>query len=280
MNGTGNRRQLSDRGRARTLQPLWRAYVGLAAPLAIVILAIGGFRLALMLADAARSPGAIGIDYTTAMDAARRWLDGSSPYLARQLAGPYTLLGANQSDSGEMLYPPVVLPFYAVAMAIPAILWWAIPVVLSIAGIWRARPARWAWPILSLCLTVGPSLATMIAGNPVMWIIATSLWAPMLGWPGPLALLKPSVAPLALLGIRHRSWWICAGVLGVSCLAFGSLWADWYRSVVNMRTPGMGGILYSVPELPFLVIAVIAAAAARPKARQSAAEGAAERGDA
>ena len=88
------------------------------------------------------------------------------------------------------------------------------------------------------------------------------------------------MAPLALLGIRHRSWWIGAGILGVCCLPFGSLWADWYRSVVNMRTPGMGGIFYSVPEVPFLVIPVIVAAAARPKARKSAAEGAAERGDA
>ncbi|HEY5475066.1 MAG TPA: hypothetical protein VIK32_17995, partial [Candidatus Limnocylindrales bacterium] len=44
-----------DNRRAQRLQPLWRAYVGLAAPLAFIILAIGGFRLALMLADAARS---------------------------------------------------------------------------------------------------------------------------------------------------------------------------------------------------------------------------------
>ena len=278
MNGTGNR-HISNSGRAQRLQPLWRAYGDLAAPLAIVILAIGGLRLALMVAEAARSPGAIGIDHATAMDAARRWLGGSSPYLARQLAGPYTLLGANLSDSGEMLYPPVVLPFYAVASVAPAILWWAIPVVLSSVAIWRARAARWAWPILALCLTVGPSLATLIAGNPVMWIIATSLWAPSLGWPGPLAVLKPSVAPLALLGIRHRSWWIAAGILGVACLAFGSLWADWYRSVVNMQTPGLGGILYSVPELPFLLIPVIAAVAARPTTRKSAMEREADRRD-
>jgi len=256
--------------RARRMQPLWRAYVDVAAPIAIVILVIGGLRLALMLADAAGSPGTIGIDYTTAMDAARRWLDGSSPYLARQLAGPYTVLGANVFDSGEMLYPPVVLPFYAAASAAPAILWWAIPIVLSVAGTWRASPARWAWPILSLCFAAGPSLALMIAGNPTMWIVATSLWAPALGWPGPFALLKPSVAPLALLGIRHRSWWICAGILGVACLAFGSLWSDWYRSVVNMQIPGLGGIFFSLSQLPFLLIPVIVAAAARPKARQSA----------
>ena len=239
-----------DGRRAQRLQSLWSAYARLAAPIAIAILAIGGLRMALMIVEAAGSVGAIGIDYNTAMDAARRWLAGSSPYLARQLAGPYTLLGANLSDSGEMLYPPVVLPFYAVASAVPAILWWAIPVVLSFAAIWRVRPVRWAWPIMALCLTVGPSLETMIAGNPVMWIVATSLWAPMFGWPGPLALLKPSVAPLALLGVRHRSWWFAAGVLGLACLPFGSLWADWYRSVVNMRTPGMGGILYRARSSP------------------------------
>jgi hypothetical protein len=119
---------------------LWRAYVVLAGPIALALLGVGGLRLALMLAEAARSPGAIGIDYTTATDAARRWLDGSSPYLARQLAGPYQLLGANSNDSGDMLYPPVALPLFAAFAALPALLWWAIPAAIGALGSGERAP--------------------------------------------------------------------------------------------------------------------------------------------
>lgn len=243
-----------------TVARLWRAYAGLAAPVALAILLVGAIRLALMSAEAARLPGAIGIDYTTAMDAAHRWLSGSSPYLARQLAGPYKLIGANIADSGEMLYPPVVLPLYAAFSVGPAILWWAIPAALCAMGLRRARPARWTWPILALCLVVGQGIPLIIAGNPTIWVVAAALWAPSLGWPGPLILLKPSLAPLALLGIRHRSWWIGAGLLGIACLPFGSLWADWARSVVNMRTSSPAGVLYSLQQLPILLIPLIVAA--------------------
>jgi hypothetical protein len=258
---------------------LWRAYMVLAAPVAVALLGVGGLRLALMLAEAARSPGAIGIDYTTVMDAARRWLDGSSPYLARQLHGPYQQIAANLADSGELLYPPVALPLFAVFSALPAILWWAIPAVIGALGLRRTRPARWTWPILAICLGVGQSVPIVIAGNPTIWIVAAGLWAPSLGWPGPLILLKPSVAPLALLGIRRRSWWVGAAVLGVACLPFGSLWADWFRSVVDMRATGLGGVLFSLHQLPILLIPVIAAVPSHPKSSGREARGGAERGD-
>jgi hypothetical protein len=272
VNGTGSQ-HISDSGRVRRLQPLWRVYVGLAAPLAIVILAIGGLRLALLIAEAAPSPGAIGIDYTTVMDAAHRWLAGSSPYLARQLNGPYPQIGANLADSGEMLYPPIALPFFAAFSALPGFLWWVIPAALAAMGLRRARPARWAWPILALCLVVGQSVPLMIAGNPTIWIVVAGLWAPSLGWPGPLMLLKPSVAPLALLGIRHRSWWVAAAILAAASLVFGRLWVDWFWSVTNLRVSGAGGILFSLHQLPILLIPVVVAVAARPRTRKSATEG-------
>src|ERR1035437_3919298 len=109
----GARARIPDAGWVDELARLWRAYGRLAVPLAIVIITVGIVRASLMFAEAARQPGAIGIDLVTATDAARRWIDGSSPYLARQLSGPYDLIGANPVDSGEMLYPPVSLPLFA-----------------------------------------------------------------------------------------------------------------------------------------------------------------------
>jgi hypothetical protein len=266
----GARARIPDAGWVDELARLWRAYGRLAVPLAIVIITVGIVRATLMFAEAARQPGAIGIDLVTATDAARRWLDGSSPYLARQLSGPYDLIGANTVDSGEMLYPPVALPLFAPFLALPAVLWWAIPGVLCALGLRKARPARAAWPVIALFLSAGQSIPLIIAGNPTIWVVAGALWAPSLGWPGPLLLFKPTVAPLALLGIRRRSWWIAAVLLGIASLGFGSLWADWFRAIWNMRAPGAGGILYSVQQLPILLIPVIVAVAARPTATRGA----------
>ncbi len=239
-------------------------------PIATAILGIAALLLAQLFVEAARSPGAIGIDLTTVLDATRRWTSGSSPYLARQLAGPYQQIGANLVDSGEMLYPPIALPFFAPFLVVPGPVWWAIPAVVAAVGIWRARPSRWSWPILALCILAGQSLPLIVAGNPTIWIVAAGLWAPSLGWPGPLILLKPSVAPLALLGIRHRSWWVAAAILVIVSVPFGRLWADWYVAVTNLRVSGAGGILFSLHQLPILLVPVIVTAAARPRTRRSA----------
>ena len=250
---------------------MWRAYLRLSVPIAVVLIAIAALLLAQMIVEAARSPGAIGIDLTTVLDATRRWTSGSSPYLARQLAGPYQQIGANLADSGEMLYPPIALPFFAPFLVVPGLLWWAIPAMAAVAGLWQIRPARWSWPILALCILAGQSLPLIVAGNPTIWIVAAGLWAPSLGWPGPLILLKPSVAPLALLGIRRRSWSVAAALLAIASLPFGRLWADWYVAVTNLRVSGAGGILFSLHQLPILLIPVVAAVA-RPRRRNAATE--------
>ena len=259
------RRAVAELPRGEPLRRFWRAYVRLSLPVAIGIAAIGCIRLVVMLSEAARLPGTIGIDLTTATDAAHRWLSGSSPYLARQLAGPYQLIGANPVDSGEMLYPPIALPMFAIFTALPAIVWWAIPAVLGVIGLFRTRPAAWTWPLLALCLFAGQGIPLMIAGNPTIWVVAGAIWAPSLGWPGPLLLLKPTVAPLALLGILRRSWWVSAAIVAVVSLGFGSLWVEWFHVVANMRAPGWGGILYSFQQLPILMIPLIVVAGARPK---------------
>ena len=65
----------------------------------------------------------------------------------------------------------------------------------------------------------------------------------------------------------------------VACLPFGSLRADWFPVRRQHADPGLGGILYSIPDVPFLAIPVIAAAAARSNAGRETRERA-ERGDA
>ncbi len=71
----------------------------------------------------------------------------------------------------------------------------------------------------------------------------------------PFVLLKPSLAPFALFGIRRRSWWLGAGAFLVLCLPFGAMWADWVTSVVNSQG---GGPLYSSLEAPMLLLPLVA----------------------
>ena len=50
-----------------------------------------------------------------------------------------------------------------------------------------------------------------------------------------LVLLKPSIAPFALIGVRRRSFWlvVIAGA-AVSVILFGPLWAQYFLVVRNM----------------------------------------------
>ncbi len=240
------------------IDPWARAYGRLAVPLAAILAALAALRFGIMLAEAARQPGSIGIDLRTVIDGADRWLHGGSPFVARQLAGPYLQIGANSSDSGEFLYPPIALPFFALFTVLPSVVWWAAPAVLFSAGLLRLRPARWTWPVLAFLVLVGQSIPLLIAWNPTIWIVTFAIWAPFLGWTGPIVLLKPTVAPLALLGIRRRSWWVSAGLMAVACLPFGSLWGDWVTAVTNMKTNGPPGLAFSLLQLPFLLIPVVA----------------------
>jgi hypothetical protein len=68
-------------------------------------------------------------------------------------------------------------------------------------------------------------------------------------------LLKPSLFPFALLGIRDRSWWIALAIVIVGSLPFGSMWLDWITAVSNST----GGLFYSLQDVPILLLPVIAA---------------------
>ena len=55
-------------------------------------------------------------------------------------------------------------------------------------------------------------------------------------WPSASLVLKPTLAPFALIGIRERSWWIAVGVLLLLSVPFGAMWADYLTALVTRRT--------------------------------------------
>jgi hypothetical protein len=191
----------------------------------------------------------VGIDFTLYRDVAARWLAGGPFYEPRQLAGPYEVA------HGDVLYPPVGLWLFVPFTVLPMVLWWAIPAALTAWAIWRVRPRPAVWPLMALCLAWPTTPLKIWTGNPVIWCMAAMSVAIVYRWAAPFALLKPSLFPFALFGIRERSWWVGLAVFLALCLPFGALWVDWITSVVNSRGSGP---LYSVLEAPMLLLPLVA----------------------
>jgi hypothetical protein len=202
----------------------------------------------------------LGVDFALYRDVTARWLSGGSFFEPYQLAGPYDI------RAGDVLYPPVALwlfvPFALAGSTVPwsflaAAAWWGIPLGAVAIAVAALRPRPLVWPVIALCLANPTTLLKIWTGNPVMWSMAAMALA-VVGssrFAAPFVLLKPSLAPFALFGIRRRSWWVGAAVLVLLSVPFGSLWADWVASVVNSRG---GGLLYSSLEAPMLLLPLAA----------------------
>ena len=200
----------------------------------------------------------LGVDFQLYRQATVRWLGGGPFYEPYQLAGPHEI------RAGDILYPPVALWLFApFAVSIPGIeqllvvAWWAIPLVITAWVVWRLAPRPLVWPLLALCASNPTTILKTWTGNPVIWSMAAMALA-VVGssrFAAPFVLIKPSLAPFALFGIQHRSWWIGAAVLVALSLPFLGLWSDWLRTLANSRG---GGPLYSSLEAPMLLLPIVA----------------------
>lgn len=195
--------------------------------------------------------GEIGQDLDVYLGYTRQWLAGEGWYDPAQLAGPYVV----EAIDGNV-YPPVLLyltvPF---ALGVPAFLWWAVPLGIVCFTLYRHRPAWWAWPVLALAFAYPRTSTLLVTGNPSMWAIAFAVAGVAWKWPAVFAALKLTLGPLALIGIRHRSWWLALGIALLLCVPFGSLWLD-YASVLR-NTVSDRGIPYVMGEWP-IALALVA----------------------
>jgi hypothetical protein len=233
----------------------------LAAALSIAVLAIP---LAFVLVVPHPLEQRFGIDFDLYRAVTSRWLAGGPFY------EPYQVVGAYDITPGDVLYPPVSLwlfvPFAVlgggaggggIVGAVVAALWWIVPILVTALVVWRLNPRPLVWPLLALCASNPTTILKVWTGNPVMWSMAAMALA-VVGasrFAAPFVLLKPSLAPFALFGIRHRSWWLGAATLVALSLPFLGLWVDWVRTLANSRG---GGVLYSSLEAPFLLLPLAA----------------------
>ena len=190
----------------------------------------------------------VGSDLVGYTDGARRFIDTGSPYTAEQLAGPWQL------DIRSFIHPPIALGLFIPFLVLPALLWWAIPAAILGWALWRLRPAPWTWPVMLLLLCWPRSLGSIIAGNTDIWIMAFVAAAAVLRWPAAFIVIKPSFAPLLLIGVRRRSWWLTMAVLGVISLLMLPLWFEWV-TVLRNASPDP---LYSIFNLPLVSIGLVA----------------------
>lgn len=192
-----------------------------------------------------------GGDFGMYRDAGARWLSGGFYFYPHQLAGPYTTVG------GDVMYPPVSLVLFVPFMGIPGELWWAIPLAVLAWHLWTTRPSLWGWAGIFACLAWPMSIEVIWTGNPVMWTAVAFALSFRWPWVGVLVLLKPSLFPFALGGIRTRQWWLALAAFAVVSLAFLPMWFDWLRVLVNARGQ-FSGPLYSLRDVPFMLIPLIA----------------------
>ena len=223
---------------------------GLTALLLLVAVAVWRVRFAAF--DAA---GAVAIDYRTFVDFGHRLLTDGTAILPYQLAGPYQAapeVPRLDPATVPFLYPPA-FAFVGVALTVlPAFLWWAVPIALLAWCVASWRPAPWAWPLMALALAWPNTSAVVIVGGSTMWAAALVAAGLRWRWPAALLLLKPTMLPFALVGVRDRRWWVVAAVLAVVSLPRAGEYVTAMRNTTDLRW------WYSLGDLPLLLLPVVA----------------------
>lgn len=187
------------------------------------------------------------LDYRWHMEASQRLLDTGTPYYPWQLERHYTI------QEAPILYPPIAFALFIPFLWLPPFLWWAIPIFLLVYGMTRHRPPLWGWVITLALFCWTWSLGVFLFGNPGMWITAFVAAGTVWSWPFALVVLKPTFAPIALLGIRHRSWWVAMAVLAALSLLFLPVWFDWLTVLRNSELT----LSYNFPTIPLMVAPLV-----------------------
>jgi hypothetical protein len=229
---------------ARSAPTTWAGAVSV-----VVIVAVAAW-LAVYLPLAFRGwTGAhIGWDFAHYLAGARAFLETGSPYAPETVAGRYAF------DDMAFVHPPVALVLLVPFLALPAGLWWAVPIGLTAWCIARWRPSLVGWAVMAVLLAMPLSVEAFFLGNSSLWMMAGVALGLRFGWPFALLALKPTFLPLALLGARRRETWAGLAIVGLLALPFGALWLEWVTVLRNFDGP----TVYTLFQLPLILVPVVA----------------------
>jgi hypothetical protein len=222
--------------------------------LVIVTAAIVAIELAIGI-SVVGSAGDIGVDFRFYRDVALRWLTDGTFYLPHQLSERYEV-----TTLVDVIYPPSALLLFLPFVVVPAPLWWLIPTGVLGYVIWSWRPALWSVPVMLVLLMWVQAFGAWLWGNTDMWMAASIAAGLRWGWPAAVVLLKPSIVPFALIGVRRPSFWlvVIAGA-AVSVILFWPLWLQYVQAMRNMvLRPD-----YSLGSVTLLMLPIVAWSARR-----------------
>jgi hypothetical protein len=134
-------------------------------------------------------------------------------------------------------------------------MWWVIPLGLIGYLVSRWKPSTFGWSVIAVCLAFPNSIVLLVNGNPVMWAMAAMAVAMPHRWVSAFVLLKPSLAPLSVIGIKDWRWWSVLGAAAIVSVALLPLWRDYIAVLGNIRD---AGLLYSLGDVPLVLIPGIA----------------------
>lgn len=223
----------------------------------LVLLGLIGGSVVYLLAKialAATSPIASwGSDYDWVMGQAHRILSGGEWYPAWEKAGPFVHGDAVWAD----LYPPTTVLFLFLPLSLAGgLAWWTIPLLIIAWVLAYHQPSLEGWAVIAAIAAFWPATWTSVQiGNPTMWMVAFLGLGTMYRWPAAFLLLKPTLAPFALIGAGNRGWWVVVLVFVASLMVLSGPWLEYAQVIANMR--GFG-LTYSFHDLPFLSIPLIA----------------------
>lgn len=224
--------------------------------IALTVALVGlGVAYVLSMATYWREAGIVGVDFIILRDAAARWLAGDGFYLPYQVAGPY-VHSEHVGAQSPVLYPPTMLLLFVPFTILPGILWWAIPIAITGWVVVGHRPRPLVWPVIAFLAVFPMTIWAAVAGNPILWFMMALALGTRYCWPSVLVLLKPTLAPFAVIGIWRRSWWLALSCLALVSLLFLPMWFDYVRVLSNMTTAS--GPLFSLNQYPMLMIPIVA----------------------
>jgi hypothetical protein len=220
----------------------------------VVLLAVEAAYLAFSVIPSQAGQQWLAMDFDFYRSVGGQWLADGSYYLQRQTEGPYvaTLLGTGTPV--DILYPPSALLLFVPFTYLPAALWWIIPTSLLAwcVASWKPAPLTLA---VSVALLLWPrAIGAWLFGNSDIWVVAAIASGLRFGWPAIFLTIKPTFAPLALVGIRSRPWWIVAAAMLATVVVALPLWSDYVTAMRYVSIP----LWYSLGSLPLMAVPVVA----------------------
>ena len=187
----------------------------------------------------------LGLDWLGYRAGVERLFATGTPYAAFELAGPF------RPEHLDFIHPPNALLLFAPFAALPTpldfVAWDAIPLAILVLAL--RRLPWWGWPFVAL-LSVTDSLQyPILNGNSSLWMCAAFSLGLRYGWPAGLIAMKPSLAPLAVVGVKRPVPAIVLAIVPIAVTA--PLWPDYFTVVRNTNL----SFMYSITQYSLVALA-------------------------